>query len=117
MKNTVRAIKREREAKAKAEEAARAAEADKGEELGEEGGTARASWNEMTREEIDAAFPIGGRCEVDPGARRGAVAFAGTVVGMKGLWIGVRLDEPQGQNDGSKDGKQYFECPGQKYGC
>lgn len=124
MKNTVRSIKREREEKRKAEEAARAAEAENGGELGEEvggngwrDGMARASWNEMTREEIDAAFPVGGRCEVDPGARRGAVAFAGTVAGTNGLWIGVRLDEPQGQNDGSKDGKQYFECPGPKYGC
>merc|ERR1712048_305488 len=124
-KNTVRAIRREREEQQrKAEAEARAAEGEKGAELGEgiEGngwrdGIAQASRNEMTIEEVEAAFPIGHRCEVDPGARRGTIGFAGSLGGKKGLWIGVRLDEPQGQNDGTKDGKQYFECPGPKYGC
>lgn len=117
MKNTVRAIKREREAKAAAE-AARRREA--GEEEGQElgggyGGSAAAAY-EMTPEEVEAAFPIGSRCECDPGARRGVVKHAGPVINSKGIWIGVCLDEPQGNNDGTKDGKRYFECPGEKYG-
>eukprot|EP00927_Polykrikos_kofoidii_P055583 TRINITY_DN49801_c0_g1_i1.p1 TRINITY_DN49801_c0_g1~~TRINITY_DN49801_c0_g1_i1.p1 ORF type:complete len:327 (+),score=85.53 TRINITY_DN49801_c0_g1_i1:136-981(+) len=125
MKNTVRAIKREREEKKKAEAAAKAAAAAaEGQEPGEdgEGGGSLAegvkSERELTPEEVEAAYPVGGRCEVDPGARRGTVLYAGPVVGAKGsLWIGVCLDEPQGHNDGSKDGKRYFECPGPKYGC
>jgi len=116
MKNTVRAIKREREAQARAE-AARRQEA--GEELGQElggyGGDAAAPY-EMTPEEVEAAFPIDGRCEVDPGARRGTVCYAGPIINKKGMFIGIRLDEPQGNNDGTKDGKRYFECPGAKYG-
>lgn len=126
MKNTVRAVKREREAaRMKAEAAARASAADgeEGQELGGEAGPG--GWregmaglgNEMTREELDAGYPLGGRCEVEPGARRGEIRYAGHVIGMKGFWIGIQLDEPQGQNDGTKDGKRYFECTGAKYGC
>jgi len=115
MKNTVRAINREREAQARAEAARRR---ESGEDLGEElGGKENAEKAyEMTPEELAAAFPIDGRCEVDPGARRGTVCFAGPIINTKGTWIGVRLDEPQGSNDGCKDGKRYFECPGNKYG-
>merc|ERR1711924_465110 len=88
MKNTVRAIKREREAQARAE-AARRQEA--GEELGQElggyGGDAAAPY-EMTPEEVEAAFPIDGRCEVDPGARRGTVCYAGPIINKKGVpWL------------------------------
>lgn len=117
MKGTVRAIRREKEAQARAE-AARRREAgeETGQELGGYGGDTAAAAYEMTPEEVDAAFPIGGRCECDPGARRGAIAHAGPVINAKGIWIGVRLDEPQGQNDGTKDGKRYFDCPGDKYG-
>jgi tubulin-folding cofactor B len=53
-------------------------------------------------EEVLARMPLGSRCEVDPGGRRGAVAFVGKVQGLKGAWVGVRLDEPQGLNDGSR---------------
>lgn len=118
IKNSVRALKREKEAAARAE-AARRKEA--GEELGQElggggyGGDTAAAY-EMTPEEVEAAFPIGGRCEVDPGARRGTVCHAGPIINTKGIWIGICLDEPQGHNDGTKDGKRYFECPGDKYG-
>jgi len=114
MRGTVRAINKEREiekaVKARAEAAARR-EAGEEEEPEE---TAAAP--EMTPAEVAAAFPIDGRVECDPGARRGTICHAGPIINTKGMWIGVRLDEPQGNNDGTKDGKRYFDCPGDKYG-
>lgn len=111
MENTVRACKRREQAEqqARAEAAAR----QKAEEGGEEAGGPL----EPTLEELSAAFPLGSRCEVQPGARRGEIAYCGNVDGAKGVFLGVRLDEPQGMNDGSKGDKRYFECPGPKYGC
>ena len=45
---------------------------------------------------------VGSRCQVAPGARRGVVKFLGDVPGMpEGVWVGVRLDEPLGKNDGA----------------
>jgi tubulin-folding cofactor B len=110
MKNTVRAIRREKE------EAAARAEAARRKEAGEEEVSNIPAPYELTPEEIAAAFPIGGRCECDPGARRGTIRHAGPIINTKGLWIGVCLDEPQGNNDGTKDGKRYYDCPGDKYG-
>eukprot|EP00928_Gymnodinium_smaydae_P089653 TRINITY_DN73580_c0_g1_i1.p1 TRINITY_DN73580_c0_g1~~TRINITY_DN73580_c0_g1_i1.p1 ORF type:complete len:295 (-),score=68.09 TRINITY_DN73580_c0_g1_i1:191-1075(-) len=120
MKNTVRAIKREREEKRRAEEASKAASGEgQAEDLGagEDPNAPAASKNEMTRDEIEAAFPVGGRCEVTPGGRRGVIRYAGPLIAAKGQWIGICLDEPLGNNDGCKDGKRYFECTGPKYGC
>lgn len=74
----------------------------------------------LTEEELRALaehFAVGSRCEVAPGGRRGEVGHCGKVVGVKGVWVGIRLDEPQGSNDGTKDGARYFDCPGPKYGC
>jgi len=116
LRNSVRAIKREREAAAKAEaERRKAAGEELGEELGGDTNGAKDAY-EMTPEEVAAAFPLEGRCEVEPGARRGTILHAGPIINTKGMWIGVKLDEPQGSNDGTKDGKRYFECPGPKYG-
>lgn len=112
LKNSVRAEKKKAEAQRAAEAAARK---EAGEEEAQELGASKPM--EMTAEEMAAAFPIGSRCECEPGARRGEVLHVGPVDGTKGCWIGVRLDEPQGQNDGTKDGKRYFDCPGPKYGC
>ena len=57
---------------------------------------------------------IGSRCRVG-GAdvdRRGEVAYIGDVAqiqnGQGGIWVGVRLDEPTGKNDGSLEGQRYF---------
>eukprot|EP00930_Biecheleria_cincta_P072758 TRINITY_DN60106_c0_g1_i1.p1 TRINITY_DN60106_c0_g1~~TRINITY_DN60106_c0_g1_i1.p1 ORF type:complete len:288 (-),score=58.15 TRINITY_DN60106_c0_g1_i1:107-970(-) len=113
LENSVRAMKRrekEKEAaKAAAEKAARLAA---GEVIEEE-----PIEPEVTVEEVIAKIPLGSRCEVRPGGRRGEVAYVGEVRGTKGVWVGVRLDEPQGNNDGSMKGKQYFDCKGDKYGC
>mmetsp|Transcript_19336 Transcript_19336/g.26829 ORF Transcript_19336/g.26829 Transcript_19336/m.26829 type:complete len:340 (-) Transcript_19336:61-1080(-) len=64
---------------------------------------------------------VGMRCEVQPGGRRGQVAFVGEVpeIGGGGYWIGVLFDEPVGKTDGrvtvkSKNGettkKRYFDA-------
>lgn len=113
MKNTVRAIRREKEEAAARAEAARRKEAGENDENAE---VNKPHALELTHEEIAAAYPLGGRCECDPGARRGTIRHAGPIINTKGLFIGICLDEPQGNNDGSKDGKRYFDCPGDKYG-
>mmetsp|Transcript_23410 Transcript_23410/g.55247 ORF Transcript_23410/g.55247 Transcript_23410/m.55247 type:complete len:280 (-) Transcript_23410:74-913(-) len=106
LENSVRAIKRREKEKAEAELAARIAA---GEVIEEEPAE--------SAEEVSERIPMGSRCQVQPGGRRGEVAFVGAVRGIKGVWIGVRLDEPQGNNDGSKEGERYFNCRGDKYGC
>lgn len=63
-------------------------------------------------------FTIGSRCEVivkDQPRRIGEIMYVGLLDGKKGTFVGVKFDEPLGTNDGSLEGKQYFEC-GPKYG-
>ncbi|KAL9586596.1 MAG: hypothetical protein Q9212_000791 [Teloschistes hypoglaucus] len=60
-----------------------------------------------------AGINVGARCILPPSTtRRGTVAYVGIVPEIPGVgpWIGVRLDEPAGKNDGSLSGKQYFDC-------
>ena len=64
------------------------------------------------------AMKVGDRCKVNaPGAptRLGAVMYLGPIDNKTGYFVGVKYDEPLGKNDGSIDGKQYFDCP-PKYG-
>jgi tubulin-specific chaperone B len=62
------------------------------------------------KEEADA-IEIGSRCECIGGAR-GEVMYTGKVVGFeRGYWVGVKLDEPIGDNDGTVKGKKVFDCP------
>ncbi|EPS45206.1 hypothetical protein H072_811 [Dactylellina haptotyla CBS 200.50] len=55
---------------------------------------------------------VGARCIVGDagGDRRGEIAYVGLVetIPQGGIWIGVRLDEPTGKNDGTMDGKRFF---------
>ncbi|KAH3875078.1 hypothetical protein DPMN_038340 [Dreissena polymorpha] len=61
---------------------------------------------------------VGDRCEVKvPGqpARRGCVQYRGTTDFKPGYWVGVQYDEPVGKNNGTVQGRKYFQCP-DKYG-
>jgi tubulin-specific chaperone B len=75
-----------------------------------------ASYREVQQRGIEQ----GKRCRLLPedDARRGTVMFVGDVPeipGGVGAWVGVKLDEPTGKNDGSVKGQRYFEC-GANYG-
>ena len=69
-----------------------------------------------TPKNLPEQFPVGARCSVYPGDRRGEVAYVGPVGGL-GTWVGVRLDEPLGDSDGTfVDNERYFQAE-DKYGC
>lgn len=65
------------------------------------------------QEEESKAISVGQRCETEVGARRGEVKYVGRVKGLKwGFWVGVKLDEPVGDSDGTVNGKTYIpDCP------
>ena len=73
--------------------------------------------NEISSRSIE----VGKRCRVGgEDSRRGEVMYVGEVEeipGGRGKWIGVKLDEPVGKNDGSLGGKRYWGKEGDaKYG-
>ncbi|OQR74379.1 CAP-Gly domain-containing linker protein 4-like [Tropilaelaps mercedesae] len=43
--------------------------------------------------------------------RKGVLRFVGETKFASGIWAGVELDSPQGKNDGSVNGMEYFKCP------
>ena len=45
------------------------------------------------------------------GSKPGTVRFIGETKFAPGEWAGVELDTPQGKNDGTVGGEQYFTCP------
>ena len=66
----------------------------------------------------DLALTIekGGRVELKSGGHRGEVMYVGRVPDKElGYFIGIKLDEPYGKNNGSFNNIPYFNCPN-KYG-
>lgn len=56
-------------------------------------------------------FSIGNTVYVGTGTERiGKIAFVGNTHFATGIWVGVNLFSPNGRNNGSVDGKIYFEC-------
>ncbi|XP_067379402.1 dynactin subunit 1-like isoform X2 [Channa argus] len=53
---------------------------------------------------------IGSIVEVTGKGQRGTVAYIGATLFASGKWVGVILDEPKGKNDGTVQGKRYFQC-------
>ena len=43
--------------------------------------------------------------------RRGRVRFIGETEFAEGIWVGIEFEGPVGKNDGSVNGKRYFNCP------
>ena len=68
-------------------------------------------------EEEASKIELNSRCQLGDGISRGEVKFVGLVIGYGyGFYVGVKLDEPTGDNDGTYKGKKYFDCD-PKYGC
>ena len=55
------------------------------------------------------SLQVGNRVEVTGKGTQGTVAFIGTTSFASGKWIGVILDEPKGKNNGTVQGKSYFQ--------
>lgn len=69
-----------------------------------------------TYEKEAETIEISKRCLLGDGVRRGEVMYVGIIPYLGyGFWVGVKLDEPMGDSDGSVKGKKYFECSN-KYG-
>ncbi|KAK6509559.1 hypothetical protein TWF481_004297 [Arthrobotrys musiformis] len=76
--------------------------------------TAESKQAEEEKEVEDKGIKVGARCIVGEfeAGRRGEVAYVGLVekIPQGGVWVGVRLDEPTGKNNGSIDGVRFFEA-------
>eukprot|EP01137_Pigoraptor_chileana_P022989 Opistho-2@88582 len=65
-------------------------------------------------EEDIEGVAVGARCEVTVDAsmgKRGTVRYVGKASFKPGYWVGVQYDEPLGKNNGTVEGRKYFECP------
>ncbi|KAK0179928.1 hypothetical protein PV327_005625 [Microctonus hyperodae] len=64
-------------------------------------------------EALIKTLAVGDRCEIEVPTqpkRRGTIMYLGTTDFKPGQWVGVKYDEPLGKNDGSVNGKKYFDC-------
>lgn len=60
---------------------------------------------------------IGQRCEIQNSLKpRGVVRYIGKLDGKDGFFLGVQLDEPVGNCDGTHMKKRYFTCAGKTSG-
>lgn len=70
--------------------------------------------NASYREVEERHIRVDDRCRLLPDSdhRRGSVKYVGDIPDIPGVgaWVGIKLDEPTGKNDGSVKGKKYFEC-------
>ncbi|KAJ3084482.1 hypothetical protein HK102_000645 [Quaeritorhiza haematococci] len=55
-----------------------------------------------------ADIGLGARVEIN--GTPGIVRYVGTTTFATGKWVGVELDEQNGKNDGSVQGRRYFDC-------
>lgn len=58
---------------------------------------------------MSSTFKIGQRVEVVGKDVQGVITFYGPTSFASGKWIGVKLDEPKGKNNGSVKGQVYFQ--------
>ncbi|KJP89441.1 hypothetical protein AK88_00884 [Plasmodium fragile] len=64
----------------------------------------------------EQTYQIGNRCRIKIGDRRGVLKFVGKLKKGNEISVGVDLDEPLGNSDGTYQNKLLFECKGSKYG-
>ncbi|KAL1458275.1 hypothetical protein WDU94_008437 [Cyamophila willieti] len=65
----------------------------------------------VLEEDLLKGVEVGKRCKItDSDVRYGTVMFVGETKFSPGVWVGVKLDEPLGKNNGAVKGVQYFEC-------
>lgn len=57
----------------------------------------------------EPSLKVGQRVEVNGKDVFGVVAYIGTTTFATGKWIGIVLEEPKGKNNGSVQGKFYFQ--------
>ena len=68
-------------------------------------------YTDFMKEEAEA-IAVGSRCQTTVGSRRGEVKYVGKAAGLgAGYWIGILLDEPTGNSNGTVKGKKLFEAP------
>lgn len=56
-----------------------------------------------------AEYKIGQRVDVTGKDVQGTIVFYGSTSFASGKWIGLKLDEPKGKNNGSVKGQVYFQ--------
>jgi dynactin complex subunit len=57
----------------------------------------------------ERGMKVGQKVELTGKDVRGEIVYIGNTHFASGKWIGVVLDSPKGKNNGSVQGKQYFQ--------